>query len=250
MTRDLPEHESPAKTAADAAELFRGFAADVPAESEVDDLLAGLEARLEKERGPLAWLRARPTSSRLGLALGVPTGLVLATALLAPRADFGSLPAWRVIVVVLGTAALLAASVWFGLRPLHRPAVPRWVEPLVLGSAVTGGGVLALLPVLGGVEGHGPTDWAHAMGCMYGGLIVAVPAFVIVRLLDHGGRAWSSLLAASAAGLGANGVLAMHCANDAFGHLMRGHVVVAVGFVAAVALARGAWARIGPARVG
>lgn len=245
MKPERPETAAPVDP-----ELFWSLADDAPSDAELDGLFAECSARLEAERGLVSWLRARPTSARVGLALGLPTGLVLATALLAPRPDLAALPVWRVLTVVLGTVALIAASVWFGLRPLHRPPAPAWVEPAVLGGAVVGALALTLLPLVGGGATEAPVHWGGALGCLYRGLVMTVPAFVILRALDRGGRSLARLLAAAAAGLGANGVLAMHCANDSLGHLVKGHALVPAGFVAAVALARWGWTQLGSARVG
>ena len=232
MTRELPPREDPVDPA-----FFSGLAEDGrPDDATLEALLTDCEAQLDAERGARAWLRQRPTASRLGLGLGLPAGLVLVALLFAPRPDIGDVPAWRILGVVVCTAALLAASVWFGLRPLHRPPVPAWLEPAVVGAALLGAVGLAAMPLLEPIPPAGAGDWGHALGCLYGGVLIALPVFVILRLLDRGGRVFASVLSAAAAGLGANGVLALHCANDALGHTLRGHVGVMVALVGATLL--------------
>lgn len=215
------------------------------ADNDLDALYRHLQGQLERERGLGAWLRARPTAARLALGLGLSLGLVLVIAFFGPRSDLDEIPVSRMLVFVTATASLFAASVWFGLRPLHRPAVSIWVERGIVASALVGMVALAYLPLTDPMP-HEPEDWAHALPCMYGGLLIGAPTYLLIRLLDRGGRRISAFLAAAAAALAGNVAMSMHCANDSLGHLLRGHALLGVIFVGSVALWRWAMSRLVP----
>lgn len=231
-----PEHTNPEDL---DPSFFEGLSEDSDAfdEAALGDVFASLEADVEKERGPIAWFRNLRSSARLGIGLGLSVGMVLAMALFSPRSDLDVLPAWRLGVFIGSVAVLFGASVWFGLRPLHRPPMPAWVEPGLVAGALLGMVVLTLLPLAPPMP-YEHDDWQHAFGCMFSGVLLGLPAYVLIRMLDRGGRRASAFLAAAAAALSANATLAMHCENDSVGHLLRGHATVGLIFVGAVAIWR------------
>ena len=63
-----------------------------PTEAELAGLLARVEAAIERERGVSAWLRALPTSLRVGMALSFAGLGALLTAALIRRVDFAAYP--------------------------------------------------------------------------------------------------------------------------------------------------------------
>lgn len=219
--------------------FFDGLSEDSDAfdEAALGEAFAQLEARVGRERGPLAWLRSLRSSVRVTLGLSLSVGMVLAMALFSPRSDLDALPAWRILTVVGALAALFGASVWFGLRPLHRPAKPPWLEPLIVLGAVLGMAALAFLPLAPPMP-HEHGDWEHAFKCIFSGTMFGFPAYVLIRVLDRGGRRISAFLAAAAAALSGNATIAMHCENDSLGHLLRGHATIGIIFVGAVAIWR------------
>jgi hypothetical protein len=74
-----------------------------------------------------------------------------------------------------------------------------------------------------------------AGACMGFGLLLGVPVYALLRLVDRG-NAFGSLIAASAAGLAGNFVLKAHCAIETTGHVLLGHASVAVLFVVGLGL--------------
>ena len=210
--------------------------------SERDDaalsaMFSELQDSVARERGPRGWLRALDSRTRLLVGTGLSLGLVGVVVVGSPRPDLGDIPVWRLAITFGLTVVLLGASVWFGLRPLHRPPVALWVEPAVVVVALLGICGLAFLPLLGPL----PADsggWKLAFPCLFGGLAIGVPSFLLIRLLDRGGRPFSAFLAAAAAALGANAALAAYCPKDSLGHVLQNHASLGFVFVGAVAIWR------------
>lgn len=217
--------------------------------SELDEgslaaMLGSVESDLARERGVSAWLRSRPTPVRIALGASLSVLIVTAIGTFNPRSDIDMVAPWRMAVVMASLAALFGASVWFGLRPLHRPPVPGWVEKGLVGLALAGMVALAFLPLE--PMPHDSGEWMYAWKCLYSGLIFSFPAYALIRWLDRGGRRMSALLAAAAAGLSGNAALAMACDNDSVVHLLKGHASVGFVFVAAVGLWRWTISRLQP----
>jgi len=202
-----------------------------PTAPALDGMLAALEASIDRERGPAAWLRSRPTPVRLAVA-ALGSGLVPLLVWLAwRRVDAAAHPGDRLaleIAAVLVPAALLLAV---GLWPLHRPAWPRWVEPLALGLAVL---ALLLGPALGpahhdhpaSLGGTGAQLVPRATACLITGTVLALPVLAWLFAPRRGGeRAW--LLGGLAGLLGALSIF-LHCPIVAPVHLLLGHVTVLV----------------------
>jgi hypothetical protein len=213
-----------------------------------DDLGTRVRDAIARERGPRAWLCARSTRVRLALAVGAAVLVTVAVALAIPRADLAACPPLLLgtsLGVLLAGTILAAALV---LRPLHRPPVRpgTWIAAAALALA------LPVLVVLGApwhdasrahpesFAGTGADFLACALECFALGVILALPALVLLRLLDRTQRlGWPRVvLLAGATGLVGNLALAVHCPIVAPLHLLAGHATVPLGAFLLLALAR------------
>ncbi|MBC8072482.1 MAG: hypothetical protein IAG13_29435 [Deltaproteobacteria bacterium] len=195
-------------------------------------------AQLEREHGLLARMRASATRSRIAIALALVVAMPLIVLLLAPRPDIGVYPRARLVLEVLlyAVPALLATAL--ALWPLHR-AEPSVARAIISGAAVLAAITVASLPPAhadhpASLAGGGDDFVARALGCMMYGIVCAIPAFILLRLLARegarvGAKAW--VLAFAAASCGAAAVF-LHCPIVHVGHRWAGHVAVLV--VAAV----------------
>jgi hypothetical protein len=186
----------------------------------IEGLFERVSGEVRRERGARAWLRSRPTGVRLALALGavLVVGAVF-TVIGRDHAPFGPIA----LLALIATLTVVVA-----LRPIHRPALPRWVEISTLGLATGAPLALAGIAVFGDptpVEG----DLWYCFGL---GVAIALPIVACVALLDRGSRAWSTVLAAAAAGLAANIALDAHCRSTEPVHLVLGHALVVILYVA------------------
>jgi hypothetical protein len=141
--------------------------------------------------------------------------------------------------LALGLGALvflLALSAYEALRPLHRPALPPWKSGALIALTLASTFVLALIP-----PHHGPVDGApllaHVTPCLFTGLLLGLPVYLLLRLLDRGSGA-GALLAACAAGLAGDLALQLRCPRTDLEHLMLGHFLVALLFVGGLAAIR------------
>src|SRR5258706_8416469 len=95
---------------------------DSAATAGLDELFRGIEARVGREKGMIAWLRSRSTPTRILMAAAGVAGLVALSAVGIPRTRFAPIPAER-FVVALGALSVLAAMLLrVGLRPAQTPA--------------------------------------------------------------------------------------------------------------------------------
>lgn len=103
-----------------AAALARSLAGASAEPAGLADLQAGLRARLAAERGPLAWLRARPTWQRFALlvllALAGPLGWSVARGI-PLRSDFAQLWMPRFLMEAGVLLLVVLAGAWTALRP-------------------------------------------------------------------------------------------------------------------------------------
>lgn len=206
--------------------------------ADLDALFGAIEEEIEAERGPRAWLRSRSTPARVALAVGMFVGLTVGLAVLSPRSDLSMLPWWRVALVIGALAGLFGASLWFSLEPLHRAGAPVWVRRAVVGAALAGMAALAWLP-LAPMDKDDPSLHG-ALPCLYAGVAIGLPAFVLFRWMDRGGRPTSAVLAAAGAALASNAATSLHCGNDSALHILQGHLSIGVVYVLVVAAWR--WA--------
>ena len=218
----------------DVAEFLRECdqaSGDVSAD-DLQSLLSSMESQLtQSESGTGGWLKSRSTGTRRALSFG--SFLALAgLALLRMRGrGVADLPAWAVGVCLGSLGVLIALSLWTALRPLQAPALSHGkvgaLALLSVGCAV----IVAFVPGLAQTSAAGT---AHAAApCMYAGLLFGLPVYALARVLDRGPRL-SSILAASAAGLTGNFILALDCPNHGREHMLVGHASVVLIFLLGV----------------
>jgi hypothetical protein len=218
--------------------------ASVPPGVDLAALARAVQDDLARERGPMAWLRARSRPVRLAL-------LALLVALDAfwfhhfmLRGDFATYAPVR-LGTMLGICVLLIfAAAWQALRPLWQPPAPAWVTRLLVGLGLLVPVVFALLPE---VPTARPGDFAYASygwWCFSTGIAQAAAALLLLRVLDRRGRGADAgaLLAVVAGGmLGMIGLL-LYCPINYPLHLLTGHATVPLALVV------GAWLRRATAR--
>ncbi|MGF1464590.1 MAG: hypothetical protein ACFCGT_00520 [Sandaracinaceae bacterium] len=186
---------------------------------------------LERERGPAAWLRSRPTPQRL--ALWLLSAAVVSLVLQRMAGGAGAEPARLLSLVTLGATTAIAMGVALWPLPRHRPS-GRARLLLVVGVAAA---ALAAL-VLAGDGTLGPVG---PLRCVRVGAVAALPVFGVGLLLDRQpsrGLLLSALAAALAGALAVQGV----CGASGLTHLVVSHfgavVAATVGFVTIGSLGR------------
>lgn len=212
-------------------------------DKELATLFAGVERVVAAEHGPAAWMRARPTGFRVALGLGAVVLLVLAVLAIVPRMDLGTYPPERLASALLALSIALVMLLFGTLRPLHRPAPPRWTTWVALAASIGVPIALALFE-RGVVPGTPPqiaaaaTSPLMALRCFAFGALVAVPVLLLWRALDRApkGTADRLLLGAGGAGIAANLALQAHCAIAHPLHLLAGHATVVLAYLAGAAI--------------
>lgn len=225
---------------ADLAPFREGLDALEPA-VDADELFHEVEGRIDHAaRQPAWWLRSRSTTLRRAIAILAFAVLAAFGVLAVPRPDMGVYPVGRMILTLAALGLLLVVSLHQALRPLHVPALPRGRAWLLVGAALLATLVVTALPPAhqahpASLGGTGDVLASRAAPCVYFGLLIGLPVFALVRLLDRG-SVLSAILAACAAGLTANFVLQLHCPLTATEHTVAAHFGVAALFVLGVAL--------------
>lgn len=188
-------------------------------------MLEQVHGHLEQEKGVLATLRSLPTGVRLSLCLGLVAMVLLWAGLnAAPGAPLGQ------VLVKLAALSMLAGVLLFvGMRPLYRRALPEGIRRGALFSAFA---VPALLAFWGGGAGRVPfsSELLGAVPCFAKGALFSLPFVLLVAALHRGGRASTTVVLATAAGIGGNIVLESRCNGGAPGHIMFGHVGVILAY--------------------
>lgn len=221
--------------------LVRALDSPDPAGADLGPLKAALARRLERERGPLAWLRSRATPVRIVLALAAALVTLVAVLLLTPRADLATYPTGRMALALIPMLAGLAWLANDALRPMHLPPATRLRIGLALGAGLLIPLGLAIMPQAhtahpASLVGMGEDFWPRAVACFVFGLITGLPVLVIAQLADRGGG-WLGrlLLALAVAGLAGNLALQLHCPITHPAHLLAGHASVGVALVLVMA---------------
>jgi hypothetical protein len=181
------------------------------------------------------FLRSRSTAARRLIVLVVFSLLAIAGWYLFPVVDEqGRSAPW--IVSLVAFAILLLTAIYMVTRPVHLPAVPRWQTWLLVCIAVGATVVAAFWPLPAAhAEGAVHPGGIIASMCMGVGLLLGVPVYALLRLVDRG-NALGSLIAAAAAGVAGNFVLKAHCPVPGTAHELLGHASVAIVFVLALGL--------------
>jgi hypothetical protein len=131
---------------------------------------------------------------------------------------------------------LLLVAMLMVTRPVHLPELPRWQALCVVCVAIGATVLAAFWPYPAAqAAAHEHGGGVMAGVCMGVGLLLGVPVYALLRLVDRG-NAFGSLVAAAAAGLAGNFVLKAHCSVPGTSHELFGHASVAVLFVLGLGL--------------
>jgi len=238
-----------AAVAAEVEGLVTDDGADLP---EVAGLLGQVESAIAAERGPLAWLRERSTPVRLMLAVAIGFGIPLAFGIATLRADISVYPVVRFAAIGGAFAAALAAALWVGLRPLHRPGLSTAALRGLALFAVAAMVVSAAIPAAhaahpASIGGVGDDLVRRALACFLTGLAVGVPVALAGRALGRAHASWlgAPAMAPLAGAVAGNLALHLHCPLVAPQHLLAGHAAVLVPFAIAIGWIALRWRRRG-----
>jgi hypothetical protein len=213
-------------------------AADASAnEALLEDMFADVKAQCDRTDHTLAgFLRSRSTIVRRVIVLGVfaVLGLVGWFAFPLVDAEGRSVP-WTASLIAF--CVLLLIAIFMVTRPVHLPALPRW-QTIVVVSLAVGATIVAAfwpIPAASAVAGHDHGSGFMAGACMGVGLLLGIPVYALLRLVDRG-NALGNLVAAAAAGVAGNFVLKAHCSIAGTTHELLGHASVALVFVIGLGL--------------
>jgi hypothetical protein len=212
-------------------------APNVPDHGElIDHMFAELRSQCDKEdRSISGFLRSRSTRGRRLTVLSVFSLLAVigwyAFPLVGDQARTARWATSLVTYVVLLLLAMLMVT-----RPVHLPALPRWQSVSLACAALAATIVAAFWPYPAAMAaGHDHGGGIMAGACMGVGLLLGVPVYALLRLMDRG-NALGSLVAAAAAGVAGNFVLKAHCSVPGTSHELLGHASVALVFVLGLGL--------------
>jgi hypothetical protein len=212
-------------------------AADSPqSDEQIDRMFTDMKARCDKNDRTIAgFLRSRSTMMRRLIVLSTFAVLAFGGWFAFPVVgDHARTVPWTATLVTF--CVLLVVAMFMVTRPVHLPALPRW-QSVCLACIAVGATILAAFwphPAAQAAT-HDPTGGAMAGVCMGAGLLLGVPVYALLRLVDRG-NAFGSLVAASAAGLAGNFVLKAHCTVAGTSHELLGHASVALVFVVGLGL--------------
>jgi hypothetical protein len=212
-------------------------APDAPQNEELmDRMFIDMKARCDKnDRTVTGFLRSRSTVARRLIVLTVFSVLAIAGWFAFPLVgDQARTAQWTASLVTF--CVLLVLAMFMVTRPVHLPALPRW-QSVCLACIAVGATVLAAFWPYPAAQAatHDHTGGVMAGACMGVGLLLGVPVYALLRLVDRG-NAFGSLVAAAAAGLAGNFVLKAHCSVPGTSHELLGHASVALVFVLGLGL--------------
>lgn len=204
----------------------------------VDQMFSNLKARCDKSDRTLAgFLRSRSTTVRRSLVLSIFVALALIGWFAFPLiGEEGRTVQWTASLVAF--CVLVVLAMLMVTRPVHLPALPRWQSVCLVCVAVGATIVAAFWPVpaaLAAATTHDHGGGFMAGACMGVGLLLGVPVYALLRLVDRG-NALGNMVAAAAAGVAGNFVLKAHCSVAGTSHELLGHASVAVVFVLGLGL--------------
>jgi len=203
-------------------------------------LRAATQARLLRERGFRARLRALPTRTRGALVAAGFAAVALSIGFLAPRSDLAVYPRLLLVAGIAGLSGFAAYAAALLLRPMQaRPVSARRI--LAIAAAAFGVTLVLALPEAHGFlhlhpesfRGVGDDFARHAALCFTYGMVTGLPFVALLFAVDRRERRpWPDvLLFAAAGGLAGNLALLLHCPLVAPAHLVAGHVPVTLGFL-------------------
>lgn len=201
-----------------------------------EQMFSEMKARCDESDRTLAgFLRSRSTAARRMIVLSIFAILALAGWFAFPLVSAeGRSVQWTLSLVAF--CVLLVLAMFMVTRPVHLPALPRWQSLCLVCVAVGATIVTAFWPVpaaLAATHEHGGGFMAGA--CMGVGLLLGVPVYALLRLVDRG-NALGNMVAAAAAGVAGNFVLKAHCSIAGTSHELLGHASVALVFVLGLGL--------------
>lgn len=222
---------------------FRALAPNPGGADEDAPAFDALAARLDEERGLLAWLRARPTPLRISILLGTVLVVALVVGLVSGRPDVAVYPSIRLGLELALLAGFGLIALAGSLRGHQYPEIPRKLGWGLVAGAVVIPVVLALLPMAEevhpmGLKGGGSELVPMALTCLGYGLAIAVPVLLVAWVLDRGEHRGRPRVRLAAAGAGLAGLigLELHCPVQLHEHLMIGHAPLVVVMLLAAAL--------------
>jgi hypothetical protein len=212
-------------------------AADAPQGNEqMDRLFADMKAKCDKnDRTITGYLKSRSTMARRLIVLAVFAGLAAVGWFAFPLiGDEARTVPWTASLATF--CVLLVVAMFMVTRPVHLPALPQW-QSICLVCVAIGATLLAAFWPYPAAQAATQDHAGGAMvgACMGAGLLLGVPVYALLRLVDRG-NAFGSLVAASAAGLAGNFVLKAHCSVPGTSHELMGHASVALVFVVGMGL--------------
>ena len=203
----------------------------------MDQMFASIEYRCEtSDKTVPGFVRSRSTPLRRLIVLATLAALgIMGFSMFPLVGESVRGPRW--FIPLLGFFALLVVAAMMVTRPVHKPAFRRW-QVACLACVTIGATVLVAFWPGGNAQAvaAGESAGTLAGACMGMGLLLGVPAYALLRLVDRG-NALGALIAASAAGLAGNFALEAHCPIGTTEHILLGHASVAVIFVVGVGLA-------------
>jgi hypothetical protein len=206
-----------------------------PAEA-LDRMFGEVKSRCAKsDRTISGFLRSRSTVARRAIVLSVFALLLFVGWFVFPLVgDQARSAPWTASLVTF--CVLLLLAMLMVTRPVHLPELPRWQSVGLVSVAVGATIVAAFWPLPAAqAAAHEHAGGVMAGVCMGVGLLLGVPVYALLRLLDRG-NAFGSLVAAAAAGLAGNFVLKAHCPVPGTSHELLGHASVAIVFVLGLGL--------------
>jgi phage shock protein PspC (stress-responsive transcriptional regulator) len=212
--------------------------AETPAsDALMEQMFADVKSRCEKSDRTLGgFLRSRSTMVRRLFVLSIFAGLGVAGWFLFPLiSEEGRTMPWTASLAAF--VILLLLAMFMVTRPVHLPALPRWQSVCLVCLAVGATVVAAFWPIPAAMAAstHDHRSGFMAGVCMGVGLLLGIPVYALLRLVDRG-NALGNLVAAAAAGVAGNFVLKAHCPIAGTSHELLGHASVAVIFVAGLGL--------------
>ncbi|NOY93558.1 MAG: DUF1109 domain-containing protein [Deltaproteobacteria bacterium] len=210
---------------------------------DLSGMLSSIEAQVSRsESGTGSWLKSRSTRTRRALAVASFIALSLFAFFAMDGRGLTNLPLWAVGVCLGSLGLMIVLSLWVALRPLQAPALSTGAVTALAALSVGCAVVVAFIPQAAHHSSAGSAGLL-ASPCMYMGLLIGLPVYALSRVLDRGSRL-SSVLAASAAGLTGNFVLALNCPIHDPRHMLLGHASVVVLFIVGVVLVRAVESRL------
>ncbi len=208
----------------------------VPDGETLDEMFANVQGRCNQADSTFAgYVRSRSTMVRRMIVLGVFGVLGVLGWIMFPLVDESAQSVqWASTLLVF--CALLLVAMLMVTRPVYLPALKRWHVACLVMLAIGVSVVVAFWPS-GGAQAvsHEHDTGLMAGVCMGFGLLLGVPVYALLRLVDRG-NALGSLVAAAAAGIAGNLVLKAHCAIESTGHVLLGHASVIVLFIVGLGL--------------